>query len=38
MRVALSGRESTPGGATELAELLGKKETLRRLAFSLSKL
>lgn len=33
MRVALSGRESTPGGATELAELLGKKETLRRLAF-----
>ena len=36
MRVALSGRESTPGGATELAELLGKKETLRRLAFSLS--
>ena len=38
MRVALSGRESTPGGATELAELLGKTETLRRLAFSLSRL
>lgn len=38
MRVALSGRESTPGGATELAELLKKTETLRRLRFSLSRL
>lgn len=34
-RVALSGRDSTPGGATELAELLGKKESLRRIEFSI---
>ncbi len=34
-RVAISGLESTPGGATELAELLGKDETLRRLNYSL---
>jgi len=31
MRVALSGKKSTPGGAVELAYLLGKKETLRRM-------
>lgn len=36
VRVALSGRESTPGGATELAELLGKTESLRRLEFSIN--
>ena len=30
-RVALSGLPSTPGGAVELAEILGKKETLARL-------
>ena len=35
-RVAISGKESTPGGATELAELLGKEETLRRLDFSIN--
>ncbi len=31
LRVALSGRASTPGGAIELAALLGRDETLRRL-------
>lgn len=36
LRVALSGRESTPGGATELAELLGKAESLKRIAFALA--
>lgn len=36
VRVALSGKESTPGGATELADLLGKDETLRRLEFSIN--
>lgn len=36
VRVAVSAKESTPGGATELADILGKEETLRRLAFSLS--
>lgn len=30
-RVALSGLPSTPGGAVELAEILGKQETLSRL-------
>ncbi|MDD4832542.1 MAG: glutamate--tRNA ligase, partial [Clostridia bacterium] len=34
-RIALSGRDSTPGGATELAELIGKDETIKRLKFSI---
>jgi glutamyl-tRNA synthetase len=34
-RVAISGKASTPGGATELADLLGKEETLRRLDFAI---
>ena len=32
VRIALSGLEATPGGATEIAEVLGRDETLRRLA------
>lgn len=36
VRVAVSGKESTPGGATELADLLGKEETLRRLDYAIS--
>lgn len=36
VRLALSGKASTPGGAIELAELLGKEESLRRLSFSLN--
>ena len=35
-RVAISAKQSTPGGATELAELLGKDETLRRLDYSMA--
>lgn len=35
IRVAISGKESTPGGVMEIAELLGKEETLRRLDFSI---
>ena len=31
VRIALSGKETTPGGATELAVILGKTETLKRL-------
>ena len=31
LRIALSGRASTPGGAIEIAYLLGREETLRRL-------
>ncbi len=30
-RVALCGLESTPGGAVELADIIGKEETLKRL-------
>ena len=35
VRVAISGKESTPGGVMEIAELLGREETLRRLDFSI---
>ena len=38
MRIAISGQMSTPGGAFEIAYLLGKEETLRRLKDSLSRL
>jgi glutamyl-tRNA synthetase len=38
MRVALSGKETTPGGAFELADILGKEESLKRLNFSLNRL
>lgn len=31
MRIAITGQAVTPGGATEMAELLGKEETLLRL-------
>ncbi len=36
VRVALSGLPSTPGGATEIAYLLGKDETLQRLAIGIN--
>jgi len=38
IRTALSGKASTPCGATEICELLGKEETLRRLTIGLEKL
>lgn len=38
VRIALSGKETTPGGATELAVLFGKDETLRRIDIALQKL
>lgn len=31
VRIALTGLETTPGGASEIAEVLGKEETLKRL-------
>jgi glutamyl-tRNA synthetase len=37
-RIALTGTLVTPGGATDMAELLGKKESVRRLAASLARL
>ena len=38
VRVAISGTPVTPGGAVEIAVLLGKEETLRRMDFSIEKL
>ena len=38
LRIAISGRESTPGGAFEIAYLLGKEETMRRLEKSICRL
>ncbi|MBP3542328.1 MAG: glutamate--tRNA ligase [Clostridia bacterium] len=38
VRIAISGLASTPGGATEIAYLLGKDETLRRIRLGMDKL
>ena len=35
LRIAITGQGVTPGGATEIAALLGKEETLRRIDFTL---
>jgi len=36
LRLAITAAASTPGGATEMADLLGKEETLRRLRYSIN--
>ena len=38
LRIAISGQASTPGGAFEIAGLLGKEETLRRVDDGLARL
>ncbi len=38
VRIALSGKQTTPGGATELAVVFGKKETLERIKKALLRL
>ncbi len=38
LRVALSGKEASPGGGIELAYLLGKEESLRRVQIGIEKL
>ena len=38
VRIALSGQETTPGGATEIACILGKNETLNRIRKAIDKL
>lgn len=38
LRIALSGLNSTPGGATEIAYLLGKEESLHRIRLGLERL
>ena len=35
LRLAVTAAAVTPGGATEIAELLGREETIRRVEFSL---
>ncbi len=34
-RIAITGKESTAGGATEVADILGKDETIRRIDYSI---
>ena len=36
VRIAVTGRENTPGGASEMAELLGKERCLARLAAAIA--
>lgn len=38
IRTALSGKQSTPAGATEILELLGKEESLKRIHAAIQKL
>ena len=38
VRTALSGKQMTPGGATELMEVLGKEESVSRIKDGISRL
>ena len=38
IRTALSGKQMTPGGATELMEILGKEESIARIRAAIAKL
>jgi glutamyl/glutaminyl-tRNA synthetase len=38
LRCAVSGKDVTPGGGVELAELMGKEESLRRIDIGIAKL
>ncbi|MGC4020216.1 MAG: glutamate--tRNA ligase [Muricomes sp.] len=38
VRTAVSGKQSTPGGATELMEILGKEESLKRIKIAIDAL
>jgi glutamyl-tRNA synthetase len=38
LRVAVSGKPSTPGGAVELCQILGREETLKRVRLGLAQL
>lgn len=38
LRTALSGKQSTPGGATEIMELIGKEESVKRIKDGIKKL
>ena len=38
LRIAVAGQAVTPGGAVEICHILGKEETLRRMAIGMEKL
>ncbi len=38
LRIAVAGQMVTPGGATEIMEILGRAESLRRIASAMEKL
>ena len=38
VRTAVSGKQSTPGGAYEIMHILGKEESLRRIRTAIEKL
>lgn len=38
VRTAVSGKQSTPGGAFEIMEILGKEESIRRIKIAIEKL
>ena len=38
VRIAVAGKLVTPGGAVEICHILGKEETLRRIAIGMEKL
>jgi len=38
LRTAITGKQFTPGGAIEIAHILGKEETLRRIQIGIQKL
>lgn len=38
IRIAVSGKQTTPAGATEIMSVLGKEETLRRIRIGIEKL
>ena len=38
LRVAVSGKQFTPGGGIEIADILGKTETLRRIDVAIERL
>ena len=38
IRTAVSGKQMTPAGATEILEIIGKEESIRRIRAAIEKL
>ena len=38
VRTAVSGKQMTPGGATEIMEIIGKEESIKRIKAAIEKL